>query len=393
MRFVIRKPSKEELPVWVLGTTWGLIPLGYLTPFGPDPFHLLNATVSAGTIVGQRQSSLPNKSLQLLLIGFIFTLVSFVTELKGTPQFGAYLAMWFFCINLSLLIAALNTSQIEIFASRFFKVTSYVAVLHLALLFAGQIEDHWGRYFFIGDSHPNLGGEIYGIAVAAGALSTSRRTLVIYTLPMLFSAFLMQTRTGLTVMGLTVLFRVCFFDDGGLSAKTFFKGFLASILLLILLSLTPFASDFIADKVFLVNDTSRGADTGFVSGRDSQWAMAWGYFVDSPIWGKGLSFYSGDVAGAHNPILYSLSMFGIFGLLFWLWLLSNARLLLQQGKTILFALAPTGLMLILNDRFMDSNSFPLLYYFFIVQFSRRFKNNRFRQNDVAFAARSYGARA
>jgi hypothetical protein len=116
------------------------------------------------------------------------------------------------------------------------------------------------------------------------------------------------------------------------------------------------------------DNIDRGISTGMVTGRDMQWLMAWQDFANRPFFGNGLSFYASEQSiGAHTPILYALSYFGILGFAFWVLIFIGIFIVARKNFTEFVLLSPSIIILIVNDRFLNSNSSPLFFYFYILK--------------------------
>ncbi|MBT0958205.1 O-antigen ligase family protein [Alphaproteobacteria bacterium KMM 3653] len=291
-------------------------------------------------------------------------------DASGTFVFSNYFALALFAMHLAALLTLVDRHSISHFCRNFYLTSSATAVLYIAFASAGMVDDHFGRLMFFGNSHPNLGGEIYGIAVFIGALCISKRSYFVLALPMIYATLLLQSRTGTVVIAGTIIAKMVFERRGRITKGSVIIGAGLFSFAALLLVLEGSVIDYIAKDVLLAEDTHRGASTGFITGRDAQWRQAWGFFAERPLFGHGMGLYSDGVRGAHNPLLYSLSMFGVFGFAFWVWIGLGLFGLLRHDVRVIVLLVPVSLMLILNDRFINSNSFPLLYYFLIVQLGR-----------------------
>jgi hypothetical protein len=146
-----------------------------------------------------------------------------------------------------------------------------------------------------------------------------------------------------------------------------------ALLTLASFSLLAFESSkkWLLENVLFADDQLRGASSGFLSGRDVRWQDAWNSFIDRPFFGHGLNWYIDGISlGAHSPFLYSLVYFGIFGLTFWIFFLVRFFVIAKYNLHIAVLLLPCFLMFVLNDRFLNSNAFPLLLYFIVIRLSQ-----------------------
>ncbi|WP_417261348.1 O-antigen ligase family protein [Celeribacter sp.] len=338
-----------------------------MLPGGSLGVHVLNVAIYCSFLTMFGIVKLPRKSVELFAVALIFTVVALISDSFGDFKPLEYAGLWLFALNCGLLIAVVAPEQLSRFSRTFFLTSSLCAVIYLVLLLGGAIPNSYGRYSFFAGSHPNLGGEIFAIASFVGALAMTKRSFLIGILPMLVATYFMQTRTGTVVIFGTAVVKLVLERDERITKGTVFVGGVVLMLLGLALMLEGTVPKLVAERVLLSDDVRRGADTGFVSGRNGQWAAAISYFRESPIIGNGLGLYGGDVRGAHNPFLYSISIYGVFGLLFWFWILPSFVRLSRHDPRAFILILPTCLMMILNDRFLNSNAFPLLFYFYIIQ--------------------------
>jgi O-antigen ligase len=366
--------SKEQLSLKILGTLWGAVPLSYWLIGDPVIIYaLILFFYFAYSILYGIKRPTQNSILMLATVQFYLFISSFVDV--ENASFTPYITVTLFVVNLFFLLIIIDKSEIKVFLRYFFVTTSFFAFAHIILVLTGQIEDSNGRYLFFGNTHPNLGGEIYAVAAFAGAISLGKKAYLFYSLPFIVSSFYLQSRTGMTVVALTLIFRLFFTDKDKFQFRNLIVGtYITFFIVSILLSVSSIRI-WLIERVLFFEDVNRGIGTGLVTGRDDRWAQAWDDFSKSPFFGNGLNWHSDGLnLSAHNPILFSLVYFGIFGFIFWVIIThSIIRIFLTQFQTFLL-LSPNLIMILLNDRFLNSNAFPLLFYFCILKLSEPNKN-------------------
>lgn len=354
----------------MLGIFWGALPISYLLSGSSILFLSVLLCIYAFLIPMTGLTRAPRIAAAFFSLMCLFITISFLVEIGRDVDILEYFGVFLFTINLTLMICLIRPEKTYQFSRNFYIASVACAGLHVALILLGAMDRIGDRYLFFGGSHPNLGGEIYGIAAYAGAISMKKRTYAILSLPIFISAFYLQSRTGFIVVLLNVLFKIYLESNGKISAKSILLGvFLMICSLAAIMSYGPIRTWFLS-SVILYDNAYRGVSTGLVSGRDGLWENALNVFMDRPIFGNGIGFVHSNDIVAHSPILYSLIMFGVFGLLFWIFIFSNYIRIFRHSRFFAILLLPSTIMLVLNDRFMNSNSFPVIYYFFILQLAR-----------------------
>ena len=360
-----------------LGVIWGLIPLSYFATDSSTLALALFIPIYFVLFIFRGSSKAPREALEVLLFTGLLTLQSLAVEINSNIELFGYLRMAIFTINLCALLILIKRDNLGEFCTSFFVTTSLIAGFHIILILTGQSTENFGRYNFIGNSHPNLGGEIYAIAAFAGAMSLSKQYFAILVTTMLASSFLLQSRTGSAVMLMLLLLKLfCETPDRRLNTKSLVLGIGAMLVFTAAALIFESSRDFLINDVFRANDEYRGVSTGMITGRDQQWADALNIFYTNPLIGSGLnSFGEEDQRGAHSPILYALAMFGLSGILFWLYFGGKYWKILQIDRRSAIYLIPVTLMVVINDRFLNSNPFPLFFYLFLLMLARPVSKN------------------
>lgn len=361
-----------------LGMMWGLIPMSYLASESSTMAFAIFIPIYAALLLMRRSFKIPSDALEISILIVLLTLQSLMVEVNSDPAAFSYIRIAMFLLNFLVLLTLIKRETFPFFGAAFLRTISAIAILHILLIQSGQISEHFGRYMFIGNVHPNLGGEIYAVAALIGALSVKKRAFLLLLTPLLISAYLMQSRTGSAVILMLLLIKIfCETSDQKLNTKSLVIGSTLMLALLAIALIIPDLREFIINGIFRADDEYRGLSTGMISGRDAQWQGALSIFYENPFFGNGLSTFGGeDQRGAHSPILYSLAMFGISGIIFWLyfaWKYYNAFKI--DPRPAIYIL-PVTLMIIINDRFLNSNPFPLFFYIFLVIMARPSQNSK-----------------
>lgn len=369
----------------IFGMLWGLIPLSYWI-LGTGTLSYVSIFLFFMTIILffgiQKMSKL---AIYFSTIIFLMTAVSFFAELSSEMKLSPYLAIFVFLININILLAEVKKASTFVFFSTFYRTTSLMAFIHIVLVYFDLVGNHFGRSLFFGNTQPNLGGEIYVVAVISGALAMRRFHFILYLVPVLISDYFLQSRTSLVVIFAILLIKLNIERGGAINLRSLSFGSAFTAVALAVLAMSGSSRRWILENVLLADDHFRGASSGFLSGRDARWQDAWNSFADRPFFGHGLNWYvDGTSLGAHSPFLYSLVYCGIFGLIFWCFFLVRFLIIARCNRHMAFLLLPCFLMFMLNDRFLNSNSFPLLLYFIVIrlsQFEPKFTLHRSKLTD------------
>lgn len=164
-----------------LGTLWGIVPLSYWLTGSANPAYVAILAAYAIAIGLGAVRSVPHVAFEVVAVIGIFLALSVVVEVDEVINIPSYVGIGLFVVNLTLLLSIIQPKQTLVFLRVFFEVTAACAVLHVFLVLGGKVGDNYGRYLFLGDMHPNLGGEIYAVAGFAGAISSGRKATLIYT--------------------------------------------------------------------------------------------------------------------------------------------------------------------------------------------------------------------
>lgn len=349
----------------------GSLPLAYALGLEPAVLQATGLALKIGVLLMHPQPHLSNATVSLLGLGTALLSVSLLVEAGDDFAAIEYLRYGAVFATLALMLVIVPATQFSVYGATFFLTSVGCAALHLALVAAGSIPDHFGRSLYLGGNHPNLGGEIYAVATLLGALSLRRGAFLAGAAVLFAGLYVMQSRAAeLVVLG-TVLIKLFLERGGMISARSTIVGcgvLLAAAFLLLLEGSVP---RLFLTRILLVDDTFRGIGTGLV-GRDQRWQLAWGVFAAHPFLGAGISHFQREgLPMPHNAFLYGLALHGVLSLAFWAFFGAQMRAVLRRSATAFVYLLPPLLLLVLNDRFVNMNTYPLIYYFAVIKLAER----------------------
>jgi len=120
----------------------------------------------------------------------------------------------------------------------------------------------------------------------------------------------------------------------------------------------------------MLDNKYRGLSSGF-SGRDVLWKMSWQMFLDSPLVGHGLGYFSHiGFVGSHNIILYSLASGGLFGILPLFIIFIQMWNFVKRDLFNFFILLSILPLFLFNDRFININPYPFVFYLILLLWRR-----------------------
>jgi O-antigen ligase len=116
-------------------------------------------------------------------------------------------------------------------------------------------------------------------------------------------------------------------------------------------------------NLFLLDNQYRGIDTGFV-GREEHWENAWNVFLQYPLFGIGFGYFrpgTGTVT-PHSMWLGMLSMMGLMSIFILIAMLQNGWRIYRTNIIVFLLLLSFIPMTIFNDRFVNLNPYPFLFF-------------------------------
>jgi hypothetical protein len=305
------------------------------------------------------------------LLAMTFT-GAWADALFGTFSFHSLLRYLGFTASLLLTLKVLESSDATIYCRYLVIIPVLVAALHIVLSFTGGVNSHYGRFFYVGNTHPNLGGEISAIAALAAAL-TLRPSISIPVLGLLLTdCYLMQSRAALVTIGLlAAVVIICW-----TAQKAGRVSVAALAVYAVLLTAVPHLlgfnlPDFVLQSVLLVDDPARGIASGLV-GRDIRWGIGWTLFSENILLGRGLGIFDTQgIPTPHNAFLYGLAQHGLISIVFWTILLVSLKHVWTASYYSGSLISIVLLMLFFNDRFINLNAFPFVLYAIIFSYGAR----------------------
>jgi hypothetical protein len=276
-----------------------------------------------------------------------------------------------FCIQIILTATIIGHDRLFLYLKTASLSIAATSITHTALCFTGAIPENYGRFFYFGGSHPNLGAEIGAVGVLAAALSMSWKQLIPTTIAIASSVIMLQGRSALLAIALLISIRAMqfLFAWGGRSPSLALTGMsLTSVL-----AATIIANySALAEKIgglFMLTDQYRGIGTGFV-GRSERWSHAYDLFTQQYVFGVGASYFESRAEiGPHNYFLYGLTTMGVLGFSVFISVMSVLYYAIfksdRRSAVILFGIAP---LLVFNDRMININPYPFLFYVILLAF-------------------------
>lgn len=359
-------PAQWALALGALDTS---VVLAYAAGVNPILWHLGTLALKGGlfALLRPRDRVILLNGAPFLAIILLFIGLSAATtmEMRGLLQAGGFLA------HLTLTLALLRPDLIRHYAGAVAVVGAGAAALHVLGCLAGLVYNAWGRFYYLGNSHPNLGGEINALCVLAAAIGWRKIPALALASVLIISILLMQSRAALVAALGVVTMLIVFNSQGRLSLRRVFALAAMGIAAVTaggLLGLFGSVEDLI-NQVLLLDDPYRGTSTGFV-GRDERWAAAWGLFTSHPFFGVGLAYFEAYPAiSPHNFFLFALAQHGAAALLLFAVLVVYLYRVFARSRFDFFLILPAFTLFLFNDRLMNINPYPFCVYVFLVTLS------------------------
>lgn len=316
---------------------------------------LVIKTVVAGIYA---RSPSPRADLENLSFISLLLLSAFVgaQNLAVVPTDG--LQLLGFCLQLILTGNTLEAEDVPVYCRAVTIALFASLLLYLEQVATGKVEVSLGlRFSFLGDTHPNLGGELILSGLFIAGICCPAYLFLLLSVFTYLPLFLLQARSAM--IDVFFLQAVCLFY-----LYTDWRSAGGKLVILVLAGMTGLALTGqiydVLDAALHLSDKSRGVDSGF-SGRSDLWEFAWDAFKDAPLLGQGYGFYDalGSI-GAHNLYLFIFSQNGLVGLAILAWMFNGVLKLGRVREVIWFS--SFFFMAVFNDRFANLNPYPFLYY-------------------------------
>jgi O-antigen ligase len=204
------------------------------------------------------------------------------------------------------------------------------------------ITDRRGSFDFeSANLHPNFIGLMCTVmAVAAAGLRSSILMSSTFALAF-FAAWIVSSRAAILAIATAAACAIFGRFTGPSTPESRRNSILMAVGALVVtlfLALNTSAIEFLQDEVLLIDDTNRGASSGFTS-RTELWQASWSLWTENMVFGVGYGQHT-DLLGlgtyAHNIVLILLADTGILGLAGFVWFshitLRDSRDLFRSGQ-------------------------------------------------------------
>jgi O-antigen ligase len=372
LKMTAKLTSQRGASPALLGLVDTSVVLAYAYGVPPETWHVGTLAFKAALFLAYRptpRGSYIRAALPFLLLISSLTLIS---SLAATSDGSGLAKQAGFILHFGLTSALLRRETALAYVRAVAVSIAASAGIHVLLCLSNAIGDHYGRYFYIGDNHPNLGGEINAIGMVAAALTLRRRWVLLSAILIGSSAFLMQSRASLLVVLAASAVVLAFDRRQRITAPRaigVFAGVLTAAIAAGALGALAGFGDQIS-RLLLLNDAYRGFGSGFV-GRNARWEGAINIIMSHPFFGVGPGYFEQyKLLTPHNFFLFALAENGVFGgglviALIAIYLTRCYAKSMFQGCVITCMFILT----LFNDRFMSINPYPFIFLLLLVVLS------------------------
>jgi O-antigen ligase len=318
----------------------------------------------------------------ILIVLYITSTISGSQTLESLPQF---LGFCFQCSGTLLLIAP---DKFHLYCRAVALSGLSIATIYVPYALLGYSGEHFGRYLFFGGSHPNLGAEILTVCLVLGAIAYPPKMNLMISTPSLGAIFLLQGRAAFAVSILVLFISLVQGMGSWYKSRAFaiWLGCAAMVIMIVVLAVGDVITDLLR-IAFLVDDDFRGIGTG-LTGRDTRWGQAIDVFLAHPMFGVGFGYYQlTGTESPHNAFLYALAELGLAATALYVWFFRAVVRTAQANIRTAVLLAPLAILLMLNDRFINSNPYPLVLFITLMTVQNLPVGNRSARFDPHAAAR------
>jgi O-antigen ligase len=293
-------------------------------------------------------------------------------------------------ISLALTVMALSETNITAYMKAF-GLACFLSCL--TFLFQWNVGDNvWaesGRYTFIYGTQPNLGGEILFTGFIAFCIARSNTKLIVVTFSLYFFALgLLQSRAAM--LSILIAAFVYIYMEKIRRFTPVIRVGIISVVALIIVWYCVFDWENLSN-LFKLEDEYRGIGTGFV-GREDRWESALNTFLKFPLFGAGFGYFKDDIPSPHSMWLGMLSMMGLMSFFIVTAILQNGLRIYAANKTVFLFLLSFAPMTIFNDRFVNLNPYPFLFFILLLLPSNALMVGAQRSNYGRFDRRLFGPR-
>lgn len=326
------------------------------------------------TIIDYRRFDVFIANNKYIVYFLVLLMTSSVIQLIAWGATEGFFRLFLFSISMTLSTFYFSTNYIK----GLLMSGGSGQLLYIYQSIIGQIPSIYGRYMYFNDTHPNLAGEIaFATAFAALIYNRPLPSLLIVSCALYISIITQSRAAMLSIIYIYIIILAIMVRTPYLKYPNFkiilmtIMGIIGIITILIF----PYDAAFkLLSDLLLVSDDFRGASTG-ASGRSDHWLQALRTFSLYPLSGGGLEFPERDgVLQPHNFALWAIAGFGIMGvaMIFYLSCIYIIRAY-NSRKFAIFSLSFVP-MLVFNDRFINLNIYPLIFFIYLFHNNKNLKN-------------------
>lgn len=347
--------------------------IAYATGLSPEFWHVATLAIKAGLLLYfglGKNVKVP--SLHFIALCSIALLAS---TIAGRAELTPLLSAIGFIVHLTITGAVVDRDKLGPYLKAAGISIAAAAAAHIALAAIGKVPNFYGRYAYLGGNSPSLGAEIN--VAGALALSISARKKLFWPLVAVLAISTLMCQGRAAILAITAICAV-YSAPKKINSQQLLLLIIALSLALLFITLRFESISDAISRILLLNDQYRGVTTGF-TGRDARWHAALGAFEAHPFLGAGLSrFDEGGLLTPHNFFLYAISRHGVLGIAI---LISIASMYIAaarnapQASMLILCITP---LLVFNDRFMNTNPYPFLYFVILLALSKTERSDRQR---------------
>ncbi len=343
--------------------------LGYLSGVEPSYFQFFSLIAKSILLL----SNLDLLNYSGIRINFFPILSFIIVPILGIAiNFSGYpdevLRPGSFVVSFLATMCFVSQRSLFIYLRSLCLTVSFFNIVYIIFAVLGKIDVTYGRYSYFAGSHPNLGSEISAMAgISANIVLRRRYSLFFSAVTYIVPIILMQGRAAL--LAFVISFAGRLFVEFTYFARRSVANFIMTVFGggISLLLLLPYIVS-VMSSLLLIDDEYRGGGTGFV-GRDERWANALNAFYASPFWGNGLYYFeSKGIESTHNFYLYGLSGYGGMSFLMFFAIFFCMGNIYRKSKRVFIIFSPVFVLTIFNDRFINNNIYPFVFYVIIFAF-------------------------
>jgi O-antigen ligase len=344
----------------VVGFLDASVTIAYLSGINPVSWHAgtLFAKLLLAAFFRKR-----NNSVYWVPAIFVTTIILILTvEAPHIPSTDDYIQVIGFLVQFALTLFLIEPASMPKYARAGGKLIVAMAALHIVFCLMDAVGQSYGRYFYFGDSHPNLGGEIAAVGAFLAAYSFPKKRALLAIVVLASDCLFMQARAAVVVCAALLVVTAVFNDRKQIDSKRMLRVSIALVALGLAAVVLAESVSSTFSSALLLDDPNRGLGSGF-SGRDDVWAFAVQLFEENPLFGTGFGYFvSIGYVGPHNIILFALAENGLSGLLVLGSIFYSAYVFSRQSWFNAALFASTLPLLMFNDRYLNLNPYPFMLY-------------------------------